>query len=95
MSDDFLILKSLTTFLIISFFLVLYVGFVFVYWANSVSGERNTAVITCNYYPSGVTVISSSNNGGNGVQFQMSGSTLQIKTTSGTAAGVQLVYWKV
>jgi hypothetical protein len=73
----------------------LYVGFVFVYWANSVSGERNTAVITCNYYPSGITTISQSNNGGNGVQFQMSGSTLQIKTTSGTAAGVQLVYWKV
>jgi hypothetical protein len=73
----------------------LYVGFVFVYWANSVSGERNTAVITCNYYPSGVTTISQSNNGGNGVQFQMSGNTLQIKTTSGTAAGVQLVYWKV
>jgi hypothetical protein len=73
----------------------LYVGFVFVYWANSVSGERNTAVITCNYYPNGITTISQSNNGGNGVQFQMSGNTLQIKTTSGTAAGVQLVYWKV
>jgi hypothetical protein len=73
----------------------LYVGFVFIYWADSNSGERNTAVITCNYYPSGVTVISSSNNGGKGMQFQMNGSTLQLKTTTGTAAGVQLVYWKV
>jgi hypothetical protein len=73
----------------------LYVGFVFIYWADANSGERNTAVITCNYYPSGVTVISSSNNGGKGMQFQMNGSTLQLKTTTGTAAGVQLVWFKI
>lgn len=88
-------LGSVTTSWVSTNLTTLYVGFVFVYWADSDSGERNTAVLTCNYYPSGVTTISQSNHGGKSVQFQMSGNTLQMRTTTGTVTGVSLVYWKV
>jgi hypothetical protein len=73
----------------------LFVGFGFVYWAATSTGERNTAIITFNYYPAGVTVIHQSDNGGNGVVFQMNGSSLQMKTTSGTVTGTQITWFKL
>lgn len=60
------------------------VSLVYIYWYDTTSGLRDYALLSINFYPASVTVISSSNNGGNGVSFQMNGSSLEAKTTSGT-----------
>jgi len=72
-----------------------FVALCYVYWADKSSAQRDYALLSMNYYPAGVTTISSSNNAGNGVVFQVSGQNLQMKTTSGTVTGTQVTWFKV
>jgi hypothetical protein len=73
----------------------LFTALVYVSWTDSVNALRDYALLNINFYPAVVNVIASSNNGGLGVQFQMSGSNLQMQTTSGTASGTQLTWIKI
>jgi hypothetical protein len=59
-----------------------------VYWNDS-NGTTDYALVGCIWYPATVNVISSTNNGGHGVTFQMSGNYLQMKTASGTVGPVK------
>jgi hypothetical protein len=72
-----------------------FVALCYVYWADNSNAQRDYALLSMNYYPAGVTTISSSNNAGNGVVFQVSGQNLQMKTTSGTVTGTQVTWLKV
>jgi hypothetical protein len=68
----------------------LFCSLVYIVYADSVTGLRDFALVSTNFFPAGVVVISSTNNGGNGVTFQMNVSSLEMKTTVGTVQNVQI-----
>jgi hypothetical protein len=69
-----------------------YCSLVYVYWYNTANAVRDYALININYYPAAVNVLGISNNAGNSVSFQMNGSSLEVKTTTGE---VNLKLWAI
>ena len=55
---------------------------------NDSGGTTDYALVGCIWYPSTCNVIASTNNGGHGVTFQMSGQYLQMRCASGTVGPV-------
>jgi hypothetical protein len=63
-------------------------GNMFWIWWNDSNGTTDYALVGCIWYPGTVNVIASTNNGGHGVTFQMSGQYLQMRAASGTVGPV-------